>query len=180
MYKKFSCTLALSAIVLFGMAACGNKAENNQLPEQTDMVELEETTPETTDATILAAMDSLTKEEGVVPDTTLSTTASGLKYRVIKEGTGKSPSATDVVEVNYEGRLMNGKIFDSSYSRGVPAVFPLNQVIPGWTEGLQLMKEGGVYEFYLPYNLAYGERGAGDDIPPYSNLLFKVELIKVQ
>lgn len=114
------------------------------------------------------------KKEGV------HTTASGLQYRIIKDGEGKSPKATDSVTVHYTGRLLSGKVFDSSVSRGEPATFPLNRVIPGWTEGLQLMKEGGKFEFYIPSDLAYGPHGAGADIPPHSTLVFEVELIKVE
>lgn len=113
------------------------------------------------------------KKEGV------HTTTSGLQYVVEKEGTGKSPKATDNVTVHYTGRLLNGKVFDSSVSRGEPATFPLNRVIPGWTEGLQLMKEGGKNVFFIPSDLAYGPHGAGSDIPPHSTLIFEVELIKV-
>ena len=106
-------------------------------------------------------------------------TKSGLQYEVLTEGTGKSPKATDTVRCHYEGRLLDGTVFDSSYKRGEPADFGLNQVIPGWTEGVQLMKEGAKFRFHIPYLLAYGERGAGAQIPPYSTLVFDVELIKV-
>lgn len=113
------------------------------------------------------------KKEGVV------TLPSGLQYQVLKEGNGKSPKATDQVKCHYEGTLINGKVFDSSYRRNEPATFPLNGVIAGWTEGLQLMKEGAKYRFFIPFNLAYGTRGAGQDIPPYAALIFDVELIEV-
>ena len=106
-------------------------------------------------------------------------TKSGLQYEVLTEGTGKSPKATDTVRCHYEGRLLDGTVFDSSYKRGEPADFGLNQVIPGWTEGVQLMKEGAKFRFHIPYLLAYGKRGAGAQIPPYSTLVFDVELIKV-
>jgi FKBP-type peptidyl-prolyl cis-trans isomerase FklB len=98
---------------------------------------------------------------------------------VLTEGTGKKPAATDNVKCHYEGRLINGTVFDSSYKRGEPAVFPLNGVIAGWTEGVQLMGEGAKFRFFIPYNLAYGERGAGQSIPPYAALIFDVELIEV-
>ena len=109
----------------------------------------------------------------------VKTTASGLQYKVVTPGAGKSPKATDVVEVNYEGKLIDGTVFDSSYERGEPIEFPLNQVIPGWTEGLQLMKEGGKYEFYIPSELAYGELG-NQGIAPNSTLIFTVELLSVK
>lgn len=112
------------------------------------------------------------KKEGV------QITASGLQYKVIEEGTGNSPVATDEVTVHYKGTLINGEVFDSSQG-GQPISFPLNRVIPGWTEGLQLMKEGGKTIFYIPYELAYGERGAGQVIPPYAALIFEVELLKI-
>jgi FKBP-type peptidyl-prolyl cis-trans isomerase FklB len=104
---------------------------------------------------------------------------SGLQYKVLVEGTGKKPSATSQVKCHYEGTLLNGVMFDSSYKRGEPAVFGLNQVIKGWTEGVQLMSEGSKYEFYIPYDLAYGEHGAPGAIPPYATLKFVVELIEV-
>ncbi len=107
-------------------------------------------------------------------------TTSGLQYKVIKEGTGKQPTAEDTVEVHYKGTLIDGTEFDSSYKRGKPASFPVNGVIKGWTEALQLMKEGGKLELTIPSDLAYGARGAGANIGPHSTLLFEVELIKVQ
>ena len=106
-------------------------------------------------------------------------TKSGLQYKVLEEGAGVMPQATDTVTVHYKGTLMNGQEFDSSYSRGEPTSFPLNGVIAGWTEGLQLMKEGAKYEFYIHPDLAYGPRGAGGSIGPNAALVFQVELIKV-
>ena len=120
-----------------------------------------------------AYLDANAKKEGV------TVTKSGLQYEVLTEGTGKSPKATDTVRCHYEGRLLDGTVFDSSYKRGEPADFGLNQVIPGWTEGVQLMKEGAKFRFTIPYLLAYGEQGAGASIPPFSTLIFDVELIKV-
>lgn len=112
-------------------------------------------------------------EEGVV------SLPSGLLYQVLNEGSGKKPTAEDTVECHYEGRLIDGTVFDSSYKRGESATFPLNGVIAGWTEGVQLMSEGAKYRFFIPYQLAYGERGAGAAIPPFAALVFDVELIKV-
>ncbi|MDE5674725.1 MAG: FKBP-type peptidyl-prolyl cis-trans isomerase [Muribaculaceae bacterium] len=106
-------------------------------------------------------------------------TASGLQYVVDKEGTGEQPTATDEVTVHYTGKLLDGTVFDSSVSRGEPATFPLNRVIPGWTEGVQLMKEGAKYTFFIPSDLAYGPQGVPNAIPPHSTLIFDVELIKV-
>lgn len=113
------------------------------------------------------------KKEGVV------TLPSGLQYQVIKEGNGRKPKATDKVKCHYEGMLIDGTLFDSSIQRGEPATFPLNGVIAGWTEGLQLMQEGAKYRFFIPYQLGYGEQGAGASIPPFAALVFDVELIEV-
>jgi FKBP-type peptidyl-prolyl cis-trans isomerase FklB len=114
------------------------------------------------------------KKEGVV------TLPSGLQYQVLREGNGKKPKATDSVKCHYEGFLIDGTVFDSSVQRGEPATFGLQQVIAGWTEGLQLMQEGAKYRFFIPYRLAYGEGGAGQMIPPFAALIFDVELIEVQ
>lgn len=113
------------------------------------------------------------KKDGVV------VLPSGLQYQVIKEGNGRKPKATDSVKCHYEGFLTDGTLFDSSIQRGEPAVFGLQQVIAGWTEGLQLMQEGAKYRFFIPYMLGYGESGAGQSIPPYSALIFDVELISI-
>ena len=112
-------------------------------------------------------------KEGVV------TTASGLQYKVNVSGKGKKPAASDKATVHYTGKLLDGTVFDSSVERGQPASFGVSEVIPGWTEALQLMHEGDKWTLYIPYDLAYGERGAGGQIPPYSALVFDVELIKV-
>jgi FKBP-type peptidyl-prolyl cis-trans isomerase FkpA len=114
------------------------------------------------------------KKEGV------TTTSSGLQYKVLREGSGKQPRKTDTVEVHYEGRLIEGKVFDSSYARRETIEFPLDGVIAGWTEGVALMKEGAKYQLYIPSELAYGSHGAGGDIGPDETLIFDVELIKVR
>jgi FKBP-type peptidyl-prolyl cis-trans isomerase FklB len=114
------------------------------------------------------------KREGV------KVTESGLQYEVLEATIGQKPKATDKVRVHYEGTLIDGTIFDSSYKRGESITFGLNQVIKGWTEGLQLMSIGSKYKLYLPYQLAYGERGAGANIPPYAALIFTVELLGIE
>ncbi|HDL20673.1 MAG TPA: FKBP-type peptidyl-prolyl cis-trans isomerase [Nitrospirae bacterium] len=120
-----------------------------------------------------AFLASNKKKKGV------KTLPSGLQYRIIKKGTGKTPKATDKVTVNYRGTLMDGTVFDSSYKRGKPATFRVNGVIAGWTEALQMMKEGAKWQLFIPSNLAYGKRGAGRSIGPNAVLIFEVELISV-
>ena len=112
-------------------------------------------------------------KEGVI------TLASGLQYKIIKEGTGAKPAKTDNVKCHYEGKLVDGKVFDSSIKKGAPAEFPVNGVILGWQEALQLMPVGSKWELYIPYNLAYGERGRPGSIPPYSTLIFEIELLEI-
>ena len=114
------------------------------------------------------------KREGV------KVTASGLQYEILEPSLGQKPKATDTVRVHYEGTLIDGTVFDSSYKRGESITFPLNGVIAGWTEGLQLMSIGSKYKFFIPYQLAYGERGAGQSIPPYAALIFTVELLGIE
>jgi FKBP-type peptidyl-prolyl cis-trans isomerase FkpA len=113
------------------------------------------------------------KKPGVI------TTESGLQYEILSEGTGRTPVFTDTVLVDYEGAFLDGEVFDSSYARGEPEEIPLNMVIPGWSEGIQLMSEGASYRFYIPSELAYGGDGAGQAVPPYATLVFKVELISI-
>ncbi len=121
-----------------------------------------------------AFLSENSKKEGVI------VTDSGLQYKVITEGSGKKPAVSDTVETHYEGKTLDGKIFDSSYQREQTTTFPLNGVIKGWTEALQLMSEGSKYELYIPHGLAYGEAGSGGTIEPYSTLVFTVELVAVK
>lgn len=119
-------------------------------------------------------LEANSKKEGVI------TLPSGLQYQVMKEGSGAQPSINDMVTTHYHGTFIDGKVFDSSVERGEPATFPVNGVIAGWTEALQLMKEGAKWKLFVPYNLAYGEQGSRGGIPPYSTLIFEVELVKVE
>ena len=149
------------------MASCANKQS-----ETTDTQVAEDT----------VVVEEVVEQQAVFVDTTgYTTTASGLKYKVVKEGTGAMPKAEDTVEVHYTGKLLDGTVFDRSVERGETISFPLNGVIKGWTEGLQLMKEGAKYEFIIPPYLAYGERGTpGGPIGPNATLYFEVELFKVK
>lgn len=171
--------IGLSALSLSLFAAsCGHKSEaaENDSVADTLAMEVAAITDSAAEAVDSAADSAAAKEETAQGE--YKTTPSGLKYKVIKEGTGASPKATDIVTVHYEGKLTDGKVFDSSYQRNEPATFALDRVIPGWTEGLQLMKEGSIYELYIPYQMAYGAAGQGP-IPPKADLIFTVELIKV-
>jgi FKBP-type peptidyl-prolyl cis-trans isomerase FklB len=139
-----------------------------------DMTEKQKVAGEKNAAEGTKFLEENKKKEGI------KTTASGLQYKSIKEGTGAQPKGNDTVTVNYRGTLINGTEFDSSYKRGQPATFPLNGVIKGWTEGLQLMKAGSKYQLFIPPNLAYGDRAVGPDISANSTLIFDVELIGVK
>ncbi len=180
--------LAIASLTIASAAFTSCGGNNNQA--NTDSLATDST--ETTEVVeeVLATNDSIpfgaafftndANASSVASDSTYVTTESGLKYAVITEGTGASPKATDNVTVHYTGRLLDGTVFDSSVERGEPATFPLAGVIKGWTEGLQLMKEGGKTVFYIPSDLAYGEAGTpGGPIPPNAPLIFEVELIKV-
>ena len=127
---------------------------------------------------ILAAEKKFFEENAKVA--CMITTKSGLQYQILRDGTGEKPGAHDVVKVHYEGKLPNGKVFDSSIARGEPIEFPVDQVIAGWTEALQLMKVGAKYRLFIPSRLGYGAHGAGNAIPPHSSLIFEVELLGVR
>ncbi len=166
---KYGMVIKSSAAMLLGL---GVLCTNAMADDMTN------TSGNQAQATNLTAGDAFLaankKKPGVV------TLADGLQYKILKAGKGAKPTATDTVTVNYAGRLVNGTEFDSSYKRGEPTSFPVNGVIPGWTEALQLMTPGSTWELYIPASLAYGERGAPPSIGPNETLIFKVELIKVQ
>lgn len=170
-----------TAFVSTGCNSSKEKAEDTtSVLEQIDEEIVGETVPEDTSAYNAQYFDNASNKESAENPDGFKTTASGLRYKVEKEGTGASPKATDTVLVHYTGKLLDGTVFDSSVERGEPISFPLNRVIAGWTEGLQLMKEGGKTVFYIPSDLAYGEQGTpGGPIPPNAPLIFEVELIKV-
>jgi FKBP-type peptidyl-prolyl cis-trans isomerase len=158
-------TLRLSVTLIAALCLAGCSNSNQSAADAT-------TPPDSTTASNNAAGGQSSE---------MKTTASGLKYQVLKHGTGTvSPKATDTVKVHYHGTLLNGTVFDSSVQRGEPISFPLNRVIPGWTEGLQLMKVGDKFKFEIPPNLAYGENSPTPAIPPNSTLVFEVELLGIE
>lgn len=152
--------------------------EINELHEAMEVMHERAQAKQAEQAKEFAKDGELFLEENAKKDN-VKTTESGLQYEVLTEGTGAKPTQTDKVRVHYTGSLINGTVFDSSVARGEPAEFPLNAVIRGWTEGLQLMPVGSKYRFTIPYQLAYGEQGAGGAIPPYSTLVFDVELLDI-
>lgn len=172
--------LIAAGLMLFSgvLASCSGNKTTNEAADSDTTTENTVSMPENRDPIADVFADPARKSE-VATDSTYAETPSGLKYMVMTEGTGKAPGAEDAVTVHYTGKLTTGYIFDSSVTRGEPATFPLNRVIPGWTEGLQLMKEGGKTIFYIPSNLAYGPAGAPPTIGPDEDLIFEVELIKV-
>ena len=169
--KKFL-VMAMVAVLMMGMAGCSGNTTS----------QTEDTAQGTADyGTQIKDNKTLGREflEQNAKNDSVVQTASGLQYMVLKEGTGAKPGPTDEVTVHYTGTLIDGTVFDSSVERGEPATLPLNGVIAGWTEGLQLMSEGSKYRLFIPSELAYGSKGAGDQILPNSTLIFDVELIKV-
>lgn len=169
--------LAAAALVAGGiLTSCSGSSKSENA--DTDTVAVAEAPAVKTDS-VAEIFRNPDRQSPVATDSTYARTETGLKYMVVKEGTGAKPKADDTVLVHYTGKLLDGTVFDSSVERGEPISFPLNQVIKGWTEGLQLMREGGKYIFYIPTDLAYGAQGAPGAIPPYSDLVFEVELIKV-
>jgi len=167
--KKFF-VIAMTALMMAGMASCGSNTSSNENTEETADYGQQIKDNKTLGREFL---EQNAKNDSVVQ------TQSGLQYMVLKEGTGAKPGAEDTVTVHYTGKLLDGTVFDSSVERGEPTSFPLNAVIPGWTEGLQLMSEGAKYRLFIPSELAYGSKGAGDKILPNATLIFDVELIKV-
>lgn len=167
--------IALAAGALAMAASCSKKEKTSDA--DTSGIEIQEAQL-ITDSVADSFRDPANQAE-VATDSTYAVTPTGLKYMVEKQGTGVRPGPTSEVTVHYTGRLLDGTVFDSSVQRGEPATFPLNGVIAGWTEGLQLMQEGAKYTFYIPSDLAYGAQGAPGSIPPYADLIFEVELIKV-
>lgn len=173
-YAAAFCAVAAMATLT---ACSGSKKDNTA--DSDSQVATEEAVPAELRDSLATFFNDPANKSDVATDTTYAQTASGLKYVMVREGKGAHPTATDVVTVQYQGQLLDGTVFDSSYDRGEPAAFPLNRVIPGWTEGLQLMSPGGEAIFYIPSDLGYGEAGAPGVIPPNADLIFKVELLNI-
>ncbi|WP_193211803.1 FKBP-type peptidyl-prolyl cis-trans isomerase [Luteolibacter marinus] len=172
----------LAFAAALGLAACDSKSgEAGTEAKENSAAPSTETTAATTDDAAGEALPGKSKEREAVEETGVKTTASGLKYSVLKSGDGTvNPKATDTVTVHYHGTLLDGTVFDSSVDRGQPASFPLNRVIAGWTEGVQLMRVGDKFRFEIPADLAYGAAGRPPVIPPNSPLVFEVELLEIK
>ena len=169
---KKALVIAMAALFITGLSSCSNSTSSEQTTEETTL----DYGQQIKDNKTLGRefLEQNAKNDSVVQ------TKSGLQYMVLKEGNGAKPGPTDKVTVHYTGRLLDGTVFDSSVEGGEPVTFPLDKVIPGWTEGLQLMSEGSEYRLFIPSELAYGSKGAGNDILPNSTLIFDVKLIKVE
>ncbi len=165
-------------LALMAVASCGE--DQKEKDEKDGVTESGATRSKSMSSSSSKREKSLTRSERILRAEQMTTTASGLKYQVLQEGSGEHPTLLSNVKVHYVGRLMDGTVFDSSYDRGEPAVFGLHQVIKGWGEGVQLMKPGGKWRFVIPPELAYGERGAGEQIPGDSTLEFEVELLSIE
>ena len=174
--KFFVTTMTLAVALSFSASACGKSSTTSEPAAKAPAAESK---PAATPAAEPAKEAASKPAEAAKESGKVITTASGLKYEVLTEGSGPKPSATDNVTVHYKGTLTDGTVFDSSYDRGQPATFPLNRVIKGWTEGVQLMSPGSKYRFTIPPELGYGAAGAGGRIPPNATLVFEVELIKI-
>lgn len=172
--------LALAAIAFgFTLASCsGTGKEKAADSDSAEMLAISKEDDSVANINADSVFNDI-KKTTQAEDTTIYTTETGLKYMILKKGTGAAPTAEDIVEVHYTGKLTDGTVFDSSVDRGEAATFPLNRVIPGWTEGLQLMKEGGKTIFFIPSKLAYGPNGVPGAIPGNADLVFEVELLKV-
>ena len=174
-FRKQTPAVVLAGAVLVAVAACATQPQTGKKHE---------VGPASSHPNTMTTSPTLEKGRAFLADNAktpgVQQTPSGLQYRILAPGTGRTPQATDTVVVHYRGILLNGQEFDSSHKRNSPAEFPLNRVIPGWTEGLQLIQEGGKIELFVPSNLAYGPRGAGGIIGPDETLIFEVELLTVR
>ena len=165
--------IAMAALFMTGLASCAGNGTSSSETNGQDTLSYSQDIKDN-ESIGREFLEQNAKNDSVIQ------TASGLQYMVLKEGTGAKPGPTDEVTVHYTGRLIDGTVFDSSVESGEPATFPLDHVIAGWTEGLQLMSEGSEYRFFIPSELAYGSKGAGDQILPNSTLIFDVQLLKVE
>ena len=185
LFRNTAYTAAAVAVAASGLVSCKGGSQNSQedsaqvIEEMVQAVEEAQPTDQEESKYSAAFFNDESKKTAEPTDSTYAQTESGLKYVIVEKGTGKAPKAVDNVTVHYTGTLTDGTVFDSSLTRGEPTTFPLNRVIPGWTEGLQLMQEGGTAVFYIPSALAYGEHGAPPTIPPSAPLIFWVQLISV-
>lgn len=176
--KKLSLVIAASTLAISGASFANTANQHAGInPDQKQPLQIKPTGTATAAEKNLQAGEKFLAENKTKPG--VKSLADGLQYKIIKAGSGKKPSVNDTVTVNYEGKLISGQVFDSSYKRGQPTTFPLTNVIPGWQEALQQMPVGSTWEIFVPPQLAYGSRGAGNAIGPNETLIFKVQLIKI-